>query len=138
VYVAPTITAPPSGVTSAPVGVSSPAWPWKVVPKREAPVVLHRPAAQLSPTVQLPESQAAAFAAWVQPTCGLQASSVQTLPSSQPCSLPPWQTPPVHASPVVQALPSSQARPWTWWVQPSSVLQPSKVHGLPSSQSARV
>jgi hypothetical protein len=42
----------------------------------------------------------------VQPVAGTHASALQGLPSSQFGGAPPWQTPPLHWSLVVQALPS--------------------------------
>jgi hypothetical protein len=44
-----------------------------------------------------------------QPVAGLQESAVQLLPSLQTSAGPPWQSPPEHVSPVVQAFPSEQA-----------------------------
>jgi glyoxylate utilization-related uncharacterized protein len=56
----------------------------------------------------LPSLHGAVLLTCVHPVTGLQASSVQTLPSSQFGGAPPTQTPPAQASPVVQALASSQ------------------------------
>jgi hypothetical protein len=65
------------------------------------------PPEQASPVVQeSPSSQGPALLVCVQPEAGLQASSVQTLPSSQLGGAPPIQTPPAHVSLVVQGLPS--------------------------------
>jgi hypothetical protein len=70
----------------------------------------------------------------VQPDAGVQASSVQTLPSSQLGGAPPAQTPPAQVSLVVQALPSSQGAVLLVCVQPVAGLQASSVQTLPSSQ----
>src|SRR2546425_1069885 len=68
------------------------------------------PPAQVSAVVQaLPSLQGAVFGVFTQPVAGLQASSVQTLPSLQLGAGPPTQTPPAQVSAVVQALPSVQA-----------------------------
>src|SRR5437870_4627515 len=69
----------------------------------------------------------------VQPVAGLHASSVQAFPSSQLRGLP-TQAPPLHASPVVQALPSLHGAVLFVWVQPVEGLHPSSVQALPSSQ----
>lgn len=63
-----------------------------------------------------------------------QLSLVQTLPSLQTVALPGWHAPFVHASPVVQALPSLQATLFTSLTQPLTGLQLSLVHRLLSSQ----
>jgi hypothetical protein len=69
-----------------------------------------------------------------QPVAELQVSApLQNTPSSQLLAVP-TQTPPAHVSPVVQALPSSQAMPFGVCVHPEPVLQESLVHGLLSSQ----
>ena len=47
---------------------------------------------------------------------------------------PPTQVPPLHASPLVQSLPSSQPLELLVKVQPLSPLQPSVVQALPSLQ----
>src|SRR5438876_92372 len=47
---------------------------------------------------------------------------------------PPTQSPPLHVSFVVQALPSSQGRVLFAWAQPVAGLQESVVQTLPSSQ----
>jgi hypothetical protein len=64
----------------------------------------------------------------------LQVSVVQALPSLQTMAAPPWQLPPLQASPVVQALPSSHAAALFVWTQPVAGTQESSVHGLLSSQ----
>jgi hypothetical protein len=121
----------------------------------------HDPPAQVSLVVQaLPSLHGAALLVCVQPVAGLQASSVQTLPSSQfgagpPTQLPPEQvsavvqafpssqgsvfgvppqSPPPQMSPDVQALPSLQAPVLLVCVHPLPVSQASSVQGLPSSQ----
>src|SRR5262249_11991147 len=103
----------------------------------EIGVPLHVPLAHTSPVVQtLPSLQDAALFVWKQPLAGLQASSVQGFASSQPMGAPGTQTPLVHMSPVVQALPSLQG-PVTgvpgWHVPPEQTSP--FVHGLPSSQA---
>jgi len=49
------------------------------------------------------------FGTKTHPACGSQPSSVHTLPSPQTVGPPARHTPALHASPVVQAFPSSQA-----------------------------
>src|SRR2546427_144718 len=91
----------------------------------------------MSPVVQaLLSLQGLLLSLWKQPEAGLQLSSVQGLPSSQLGAGPPTQLPPPQASPVVQALPSSQGRVLLLWKQPEAGLQPSSVQGLPSLQLA--
>ena len=93
------------------------------------------PPAQESSTVQaLPSLQGAVLFTCVQPVAGLQASSVQTLPSSQLGAAPGTQEPPLQASPTVQALPSLQGAVLFTCVQPVAGLQASSVQTLPSSQ----
>jgi hypothetical protein len=93
------------------------------------------PPAQVSVVVQaLASSQGAELLVYVQPVAGEQPSVVHTLPSSQFGPAPPTQVPPEQASPVVQALPSSQAVVLFAWVQPVAGLQASSVQTLPSSQ----
>ncbi len=53
----------------------------------------------------------AVLAKFTQPLAGSQLSSVQTLPSSQLRTEPPWHLPPLQKSVVVQALPSWQPLP---------------------------
>jgi hypothetical protein len=67
----------------------------------------------------------------VQPDAGLQPSVVHWLPSSQMMPLP-VQAPETHWSPLLQALPSLQGRPFATGVteQPVAGLQVSTVHAL--------
>src|SRR6266849_1382115 len=69
-----------------------------------------------------------------QPVSGLQASVVQTLPSSQLGAGPPTQVPPLQVSLVVQAFPSLQGLVLLVCTQPVAGLQLSSVQTLPSSQ----
>jgi hypothetical protein len=62
----------------------------------------------------------------------LQVPSLQALPA-QLFGVPLWHRPPEHTSPLVHALPSSQAAVLFWFTQPVDV-QLSVVHGLLSSQ----
>ena len=79
----------------------------------------HRPPLQTSPTVQLfPSEQGMVLLVWTQPVAGWQVSSVQAFPSSQLSAGPPAHTPPLHASFVVQTLPSSQGAVLFAWTQP--------------------
>jgi len=55
---------------------------------------------------------------WTQPVAELQVSSVQAFPSSQLSASPPTHPPPLHASFVVQTLPSSQGAVLFVWTQP--------------------
>ena len=73
---------------------------------------MHAPPLQVSAPLQnRPSLQLAVlFVCW-QPAAGLHESSVHTLLSLQSGGGPPAQAPFEHASPVVQALPSSQAVP---------------------------
>ncbi len=72
------------------------------------PPATQLPALHWSPAVhRLPSLQLARFALLTQPWPGKQASSVQTLPSSQLWMPLAMHLPPLHASPVVQLLPSS-------------------------------
>jgi hypothetical protein len=103
------------------------------------------PPAHLSPNVQaLPSLQVAALLAKVQPTPGVQRSSVQALLSLQANSPLPLQAPwPSQRSVVVQKLPSLQTMPSkvalpTAVQLPVATSKPSKVHGLPSSQKIAV
>jgi hypothetical protein len=94
------------------------------------------PAEQLSLTVQaLPSSHTPLARLWTQPCWGSQPSTVQLLPSSQGVTEPAPHLLAPHTSPCVQALPSSQGPVSAVWLQPAPSLQPSWVHGLPSSQS---
>jgi hypothetical protein len=86
----------------------------------------------------LPSLHGAMLFVWVQPVAGSQASVVQTLPSLQSGPGPPTQAPPAQASPVVQALPSSQGALLFAWVQPVAGSHPSSVQSLASPQSMGV
>lgn len=100
---------------------------------------VHRLFLQTSPAVQASLSvQAPPVGVCVQPPAASQLSSVQLLPSWQSRPVPGVHTELAHASPEVQALPSSHAPLNAWCVQPDSALQPSVVHGLPSSQPSAV
>ena len=93
-------------------------------------------APHVSPAVQaLLSLQVTSLARKTQPPArSSQELSVHGLLSSQPRTAP-RQTPWLHASAVLQALPSSQARPSaSTWTQPLVALQLSVVHGLLSSQ----
>jgi hypothetical protein len=57
------------------------------------------------------------------------------LPSLHTVGVPGWQAPPLHASPEVQALPSSHTLVLAAWTQPVVGLQLSSVQTLPSSQA---
>ena len=93
------------------------------------------PPAHTSPVVQaLPSLQDAALFVCAQPESGLHESVVQPLPSLQFNGEPPRQAPPKHASPVVQALASSQGAALNVWKQPEAGLHASSVQGLPSPQ----
>src|SRR2546425_1208362 len=84
----------------------------------------------------LPSSHGTLLGACTQPVAGSQESVVQTFPSSQLRAGPPVHRPFEQTSPVVQALPSSQARVFAAWTQPLPGSQESSVQGLPSSQSS--
>jgi hypothetical protein len=81
-----------------------------------------------------PSSQDAVLFECVQPAAGSQASLVQGLPSLQSGAVPPTQLPPEHASPTVQALPSSQLSVLFAYTQPVAESQESSVQALPSLQ----
>jgi hypothetical protein len=81
-----------------------------------------------------PSSQKFVLFTCVQPVPGLHPSVVQTLPSSQFGAGPPTHVPPLQASLVVQALPSSQELVLLACVQPVPGLHPSVVQMFPSSQ----
>ena len=70
------------------------------------------------------------------PIAGLHESSVQTLPSLQLGAGPPTHVPPLHASVVVQAFPSSQGAVLLVLTQPVAGLHESAVQVLPSSQES--
>jgi hypothetical protein len=72
--------------------------------------------------------------ACAQPVAGSQLSSVHTFPSSQLGAAPPTHLPPEQASPVVQALPSSQGFVLFACAQPVAGSQLSVVQRLLSSQ----
>jgi len=76
----------------------------------------------------------------MQPPELLHTSEVQALLSSQSTALPPVQEPPLQASPVVQASPSSQASVLLTGVgQPlAGTHAPSVVHGFPSLHTTAV
>jgi hypothetical protein len=90
---------------------------------------------QLSSVQALPSSQATLLSAKEHPLAGSQLSSVHKLPSSQSGGRPPTQVPALQLSPVVQALPSSQAPATLTLKQPPPRSQLSSVQTLPSSQS---
>jgi len=95
----------------------------------------HEPAEQVSFVVQaLPSLHITLLLVWVQPVAGLQASVVQTFPSSQLGGGPPRHEPPEQASLVVQAFPSLQGRVFGMCWHSESGSQVSSVHRLPSSQ----
>src|SRR5262245_55933042 len=73
----------------------------------------HAPFAHVSPVVQaFPSLQAIVLFVCRQPSTGSQESLVHTLPSPQLIGVPTHvAVPPLHASPVVQTLPSSQGVP---------------------------
>jgi hypothetical protein len=73
--------------------------------------------------------------AFTQPEAGLQLSSVHAFESSQGTADPPPHDPPLHVSPVVQALPSSHGLLFGVYTQPEAGLQLSSVHPLPSLQT---
>ncbi len=91
---------------------------------------------QPSPTVhELPSSQVAVLGVARQaPLLNVQLSSVHGLASSQFLVEVPWQTPPWHASPSEQALPSSHVASMGKNTQPCAGLQLSVVQMLLSSQ----
>ena len=97
----------------------------------------HVPPVQVSWVVQmLPSSQVEVLLTCTQPPVALQLSVVQTLLSSQFTLVEPAHTPPLHVSPLVQALLSSHplALPVCW--QPSTGSQLSLVQPFRSSQLA--
>jgi len=95
----------------------------------------HTPPLQASSTVHaLPSEQATVLTPCVHPVAGLHASSVQTLASSQSLVRPAQTAWPLHTSPIVQALPSSQNAAIPVWMQPLAATQISKVQTLLSSQ----
>jgi len=94
------------------------------------------PPPHVSPVVQaFPSSHGALLFVWTHPiVVGSQESVVQGLPSSQFGGAPPAQVPPLHVSPVVQALPSLHGALLFAWTHPPAGSQESFVQGLPSSQ----
>ena len=96
---------------------------------------MHTPFSHASPTVHaLPSLQVTLMARWTHPKPLSQLSLVQAFLSSQPVLSPPEQAPPLHTSPLVQALPSSQKSVVNVWTQPSTPSQASLLHKFPSSQ----
>jgi hypothetical protein len=99
---------------------------------------LHVPAAHTSPVVQpLPSSQLAVLLLWLQPVEGTQPSVVQGFPSSHRLAgltAVPLQVPALHASLVVQALPSLHATVLAELTQPALGSHESLVHTLLSLQ----
>ena len=90
----------------------------------------------MSPAVQaLPSSHASVLLAKAHPVTGSQLSVVHRLPSSQTTAEPAWQVPDPQVSPVVQALPSSQAIVLFVKTQPVAGLHVSVVHTLLSLQT---
>jgi len=77
-----------------------------------------------------------ATAECAQPVAALHESSVHGFPSSQLAAGPAAHCPEaLHASPLVQALPSLQERPGAAaWAHPLAAEQESSVHEFPSSQ----
>jgi hypothetical protein len=107
---------------------SAPAPAWQLPPEHVSPVVQ-----------ALPSSHAAVLLAWAHPEPGLHVSVVHTLESSQfNVPAPGWQVPPPQVSPVVQALPSSQAAVLFVKTHPVARVQVSVVHGLLSLHTTPV
>jgi hypothetical protein len=93
------------------------------------------PDAQVSFVVQaLPSSQDCVLFVWTQPVEGLHASFVQTLPSLQLAAPPGTQTPPLHVSCTVHALPSEQDDVFAACVHPVAGLHASVVQTFASLQ----
>jgi hypothetical protein len=82
----------------------------------------------------LPSLQGLALGRWTHPVAGTQASSVQTLPSSQTGGGPPAHAPPEQTSFAVHAFPSLQGAVLLVWTHPAAGWQLSSVHPLPSLQ----
>jgi len=102
-------------------------------------VVTHDPPEQTSPAVQAFESEhGAVLSAWTHPVAVSQLSSVHGLPSLQLSAVPGRQAPNTQASPLVQALPSSQAIALLLNTQPVAGLQLSVVQRLASSHARGV
>ena len=99
-------------------------------------VPVHAPPLQTSPLVQaLLSSQAFVLFVKTQPVAGLQLSVVHALPSLHTSVRPAWHVPPPQVSPVVHALPSSQAFALLVKTQPVAGLQLSVVQRLLSLQT---
>ena len=97
------------------------------------------PPEQVSFVVQtLPSVHGAELLVWTHPDPGLQESLVQGFPSLQLATEPPTHTPPLHASPVVQAFPSLHGAVLSVWTHPDPGLQESSVQGSLSSHAAVV
>lgn len=95
---------------------------------------VHTPPTHRSPWVQAFESEQGTFerGTVVHPVEGLHESLVHALPSSHESALP-WQLPPAHRSPCVQAFESVQGVPSAFTTtQPVIGLHESVVQGLPS------
>src|SRR5439155_810648 len=101
----------------------------------EAGPPAHAPPLQASFVVQaLPSLHGLVLFVWTHPEAGSHESSVQGLPSLQLIGGPPTHAPPLQASFVVQALPSSQADVLLVWTHPVAGLHESSVQRLPSLQ----
>src|SRR5439155_24612025 len=97
----------------------------------------HVPPEQVSLVVQaLPSSHGTVLGACTQPVAGSHESVVHTFPSSQLRAGPPVHRPLEQVSPVVHALPSSQARVFAACTHPTAGSQESVVQTLPSSQAS--
>jgi len=96
----------------------------------------HVPPVQVSPAVQtLPSLHGPELFWWTHPVAWLHESFVQGFPSSQFAGAPPTHAPMTHASPTVQALPSSQEAVLMMCRQPAITLQTSSVQAFVSAQS---
>ena len=80
----------------------------------------------------LPSSHVAVLAKLTQPVALSQLSLVQTLSSLQPVTSPGKQAPAAHASPTVQASPSSHVAVVAVFRHTPFAPHESSVHGLPS------
>jgi hypothetical protein len=99
----------------------------------------HTPAAHVSPAVQaLPSEQGAVLGVNTQPAPSAHESVVQGFPSLHAAGAWPTQLPWLHASPVVQALPSSHGSPLGRYTQPVLGLHASVVQRLLSLHSTGV
>jgi hypothetical protein len=93
----------------------------------------HVPPPQVSSVVQAsPSSQATVLFVKTHPDAGSHVSVVQGLSSLQTTAVPGWQAPAPQVSPVVHALPSSQAIVLFVKTHPVAGLQVSLVQTLPS------